>query len=94
MRNETSRRLYASVIFLVAASLYISLRSSNYLAVDGALRAINVYRLERPTLNGNEHLLYPVDIFIWTKLLNALGFEAHSPLEFLALAQSMNAAAA
>jgi hypothetical protein len=82
------------VVFLVAATGFILLRSSDYTAVDGALRALEVYQKNRPFLHPNNHLLYPVNLYIWGWLLSGLGIRASNPVSFLAIAQAMNAIAA
>ena len=84
----------AALIFVVSAIVFISLRSTQYLAVDGAIRALEVYRNPHPFVHGNNHLLYPIDILEWTCLLQALGISPLDPFQFMADAQAMNAVAA
>jgi hypothetical protein len=86
--------LPAAAVFLIAGAAFIFLRSPNYFAVDGALRALEVYQKQRPFLHPNNHLLYPFNLYLWSTLLHALRIRPGSPLGFLAIAQSMNAIAA
>lgn len=79
---------------MVSAIVFISLRSADYLAVDGAIRALEVYRDPHPFFHGNNHLLYPIDLLEWTCLLQALGISPRDPFQFIADAQAMNAVAA
>jgi hypothetical protein len=81
-------------VFLTSATIFLFLRSSDYLSVDGALRALQVYQAGTPFLHGNNHLLYPFNIYLWTMCLDALGLRAGDSVAFLKLAQAMNAIAA
>jgi hypothetical protein len=85
--------LPAIIIFVGSAAAFISLRTTHYLAVDGALRALGVYYNPHPFVHGNNHLLYPIDVFVWTWLLHLLGISAANPFEFMSIAQAMNALA-
>jgi len=62
--------------------------------LDGALRALQFYQVGRPFLHGNNHLLYPVDVYAWSTLLQVLGIRANDAIEYLRRAQTMNAIAA
>jgi hypothetical protein len=86
--------LRLSLVFIVSLVVFLILRSSDYLAVDGALRALQVYYTDRPFLHSNNHLLYAVNLYIWTTMLRAIGIVARDPVSFLRLAQALNAAAA
>lgn len=82
-----------AIVFCVAATVYLLLRTADFLAVDGALRGLEVYQLGRPFLHPNHHLLYPVDVYWWITLLSWLGIHATGPVSFLSLTQAMNAIA-
>jgi hypothetical protein len=86
--------LAAATLFLGSAAAYIALRSSNYICTDGAARAFEVYHSREPFLHTNEHMLHPVNIFLWTRALQMLGLPAETPTQFIGLAQAMNAIAA
>jgi hypothetical protein len=81
-------------VFVIALTVFLLLRTSDYLAVDGALRALDVYYRGKPFLHENNHLLYPVNVYLWSALLRSLGLHPAGPLAFLPLAQAMNAVAA
>jgi hypothetical protein len=81
-------------IFTASASLFVLLRTQQYLAVDGAIRCLSVYWLGRPTVAGNNHLLYFVNVFVWTKTLLLAGVNASDGFDFMRLTQWMNALAA
>jgi hypothetical protein len=95
-RSRVRRALWLEMaaVLLAAAIVFIGLRTSNYLAVDGGLRAVQVYRADGPFLHGNNHLLYPVHVHWWATLVRALGFSPDSAIEYLAVTQAMNAVAA
>jgi hypothetical protein len=83
--------------FLVWAGffiLFVALRSHVYTDVDGAVRCLEVFHRQELFFHANNHLLYPVDVFAWHRLLSLLGVKATSPFEYLALTQIMNAVAA
>jgi hypothetical protein len=72
----------------------VALRSHLYTDVDGAVRCLEVFHRQELFFHANNHLLYPVDVFAWHRLLSLFGVRATSPFEYLALTQVMNAAAA
>lgn len=74
--------------------LYGLLGSQQYTDVDGALRCLEVFR--RPVLffSGNNHLLYPANVFLWHRLLGVFGIAAGNAVDYLQLTQLMNAMAA
>lgn len=74
--------------------LFVALRSHIYTDVDGAVRCLEVFHRQRLFFHANNHLLYPVDVFGWHRLLGIFGVKATSPLDYLALTQIMNAVAA
>jgi hypothetical protein len=81
-------------VFLFFAILFLSLRTRQYLAVDGAVRALGVYHRQALFFDGNSHLLYSANIYLWSQALKLLGFQAHTPFEFIAISQALNAIAA
>jgi hypothetical protein len=80
--------------FAVTSVVLLFLRSTNYLAVDGALRALEVYNQGRPFLHPNNHLLYAINVYGWSTLLGWLGIHPKDSFEFMSIAQAMNALAA
>ena len=89
MRNS---RLAA--VFGVALLLYALLGSSDYLMVDGAVRSLEIMRHPGLFFHGNNHLLYPVYVLGWTRLLGAFGAGLRTPSAFIGAVQLMNALAA
>jgi hypothetical protein len=93
-RAATPLSLQVAAVFPIAGAAFVLLRSSDYFAVDGALRALEIYQKHKPFLHPNNHLLYPLNVYVWSGLLSALRIRAQGPLAFLAIAQAMNAVAA
>jgi hypothetical protein len=81
-------------VFVTAAIMFFLLRSSDFGAVDGGLRSIDVYRTQAPYLHPSNHMLFPVNVYWWTELLRVAGLTADGPIQFLRLAQAMNGIAA
>lgn len=77
-----------------ALLLFALLDGRNYVAVDGALRCLEVYHRRELFFHGNNHLLYPANVLLWHRFLALFGWTASTPAEFLRLTQLMNAAAA
>jgi hypothetical protein len=86
--------LVATLVFLISAFLFVALRSSDILAVDGAFRALEVFRRQTIFFHENNHLLYPVNVLAWSRLLSLLGLRATNPEEFYATTEIMNSIAA
>ena len=84
----------AILVFMIFSALFLSFRSKQYTAVDGALRCLEVYHRQALFFHGNNHLLYPANIFIWSRALNIIGWKATNPFEFLSISQAMNCTAA
>ncbi len=86
----TSRAVIAWMILLLFATLFLVLRSNQFTAVDGALRCLDVYHHPHLSFHGNNHLLYPVNILVWSKLAGVGGISPETPGEYMRLSQSMN----
>lgn len=84
----------ALLVGLAFFLLYTILCSRHYMAVDGSTRCLEVYGIQGLRFHGNNHVLYPIDVIIWHKLLSVIGIKATSALEFLNLTQIMNSLAA
>src|SRR5438067_13029458 len=69
-------------VFVSSAIVLILLRSKDCFAVDGGFRCLDVYRRQNLFFHGNHHLLYPLNVLVWTRLLSALGFQPGGALEF------------
>jgi hypothetical protein len=74
--------------------LFISLRSNDIFAVDGAYRCLDVYHRQHLFFHGNNHMLYPADVLAWTRLISALGFRPTDPIHYFSAVEIMNCLAA
>ncbi len=81
-------------IFVASVSLFVLLRTQQYLAVDGATRCLVVYSRGRPIAGGNNHLLYFANVFVWMKTLSLAGVNPANAFDFIRLTHWMNALAA
>lgn len=86
--------LIAVVVFLVAGLLFILLRSKDIFAVDGAFRCLEVFQRGGIFFHDNNHMLYPVNVLVWTRLLAAAGLTADTRQGFYSLVELMNCLAA
>ena len=86
--------LSAVLVFLIFLTLFLSFRSKQYTAVDGALRCLEVYHRQSIFFLGNNHLLYPANIFLWSRALDLIGLKASNVFEYLSASQAMNCTAA
>jgi hypothetical protein len=84
----------AALVAIGFAALFVWLRSNQILAVDGAVRCLDVFHDPTDRVHGNNHLLYPFWIWLWTRLAGSLGFAAGDWQSFFHLCQTMNALAA
>ena len=84
----------AVVIFVVFATLFALLHTQQYLAVDGAIRALFIYWHGRSIAGGNNHLLYFVNVYAWTKTLALFGKYPSDAFDFIRSTQWMNGLAA
>lgn len=90
--RSTGRGWTASLsVFFLTFVAFLLLRSHDLSAVDGAIRAFDVYRHPRLILHPNSHMLYPVFVLWWKQALELVGFRTGDPLEFIRLVQAMNA---
>jgi hypothetical protein len=92
--NSAPLPVQLALVFTLSVLFFLSLRTSDYLAVDGALRALQVYQLGRPFLHPNNHLLYAINVYAWSAFVGWLGIHPKDPFAFLRIAQAMNAIAA
>ncbi|KAF0206654.1 MAG: hypothetical protein FD167_5534, partial [bacterium] len=94
MRNFYQNRYFQAVFIGIGFFLFFTLLSSrDYMAVDGSTRCLNVSYSKEVFFHGNNHMLYPVHVFFWHKLLGLIGVKATSRLEYMHLTALMNALA-
>jgi hypothetical protein len=91
--DQTSQRQpwMAVLVALGFALLFLLLRSRQYLAVDGSLRSLVVFHDPSQRLHGNNHMLYPFWIWLWTQTASLVGLKAHDWITFVLQSQAMNA---
>jgi hypothetical protein len=100
MSPETSpfdtRRLtiFTLIVFFIFSFLFVLLRSNDPLATDGPFRSLEVYRRQTLFFHGSSHMLYPVNVLIWTRLASAAGFRVSDPQAFYSVVVFMNCFAA
>lgn len=82
------------VVFLVFACFFVLFRSQDLLGVDGAFRCLEVYHKQVLFFHGSNHMLYPVNVLLWTRAADYLGFHASDPLSFYSVVELMNCFAA
>jgi hypothetical protein len=91
----TPSRSVGAILFVVGfAILFLLLRSQQYLAVDGPLRCLQVFHDPSTRLHGNNHMLYPFWMWLWTRTAGLAGVAAPDWLSFIHLCQALNAFAA
>ncbi|HEY2547707.1 MAG TPA: hypothetical protein VGI46_16670 [Candidatus Acidoferrum sp.] len=78
------------LVFVVFASSFVLLRSNTIFGVDGAVRCLEVFRRQTLFFHENNHMLYPVNVLLWSRLLSGLGLRATSAEQFYADTQLMN----
>jgi hypothetical protein len=86
--------LFTVIVFLISPYVFVFLRSSDPLAVDGAFRCFEVYRRQSLFFHGSNHMLYPVNVLIWTRLASATGLRVSDPQSFFHVTELMNCFAA
>src|SRR5260370_42242319 len=88
------RKFFAAVLFLVFALIFSFLRSKDIFGVDGAFRCLDVYRRHSIFFHENNHMLYPVNVLAWTRLLGAVGLTSGTRPSFYSRVELMNCLAA
>jgi hypothetical protein len=85
---------WSAVVFVASAPLFLLLRSRDFFTADGSLRGLAVYRDPEIFFHPNNHLLFPVNVLVWSKLMAFIGFRAVDPTAFLVSTAAMNCLAA
>jgi hypothetical protein len=91
--DQLGRRKVISVtalVLVVFSCLFVLLRSSNIFEVDGASCCLGVFRRQTLFFHGNNHMLYPVNVLVWNRVVGAVSFRPNGAEEFYALTQWMN----
>jgi len=87
-------KFFAAALFLVSALIFSFLRSKDIFGVDGAFRCLEVYRRHSIFFHENNHMLYPVNVLAWTRLLGAVGLTSGTRPSFYSRVELMNCLAA
>jgi len=64
------------------------------MAVDGPFRSCEVYHRQEIFFHGNNHLLYPVNVLMWNRLMQMVVGACEDPLDFARRTALMNGFAA
>ena len=86
------KNLFVSIaIFLIAFILYLSFPSNEYTAVDGTMRCLPYMNNPSWKLNPNNHMLYPVNVILWSRLMRILfNIKPADPFNFIRMIELMN----
>jgi hypothetical protein len=93
-RNVGATVLLALGLWFALSCFYILFRTNQYTDVDGALRCLQVYWHRGPYLGANNHLLYPFNVYLWSRAAEVFAAPVSNPIAFLRRIQKMNAIAA
>jgi hypothetical protein len=85
--------LLSIFVLLSFLCIFTELRSKDMFGVDGAFRCLEVYRRKILFFHENNHLLYPANVLIWSRISKTVGREPSTPEGFFAMAQLMNCVA-
>ena len=78
-------------VFAIATFAFLLLRSHNLTAVDGPIRAFDIYREPHLKFHSSSHMLSPVYVLAWTQAIAKLGVSLADPKDFIRAVQAMNA---
>jgi hypothetical protein len=79
-----------ALVFIAFASIFIALRSNDMYGVDGAIRCLDVYRRDALFFHDNNHMLYPADVLVWSRIVSIFTHKPTTPDGFFAMVQVMN----
>lgn len=81
----------ALIIFICFFAFYLVFLANNHFTVDGATRALEVFWSPKLVLHGNNHILYPFNVYLWSKGAEFAAGEASDAFVFIRRVQVMNA---
>ena len=87
---KTRAAATTALVFLASAITFIAFRSKDMCGVDGAFRCLEVYRRGVLFFHENNHMLYPVNVLLWSRIASAIMSTPHTPEAFFAMVQLMN----
>ena len=80
-----------AIIFLTTLALYATFPSNQYTAVDGSLRCLPYMNSTKWELHGNNHMLYPVNVMLWSRIMATLfNMKPKDPFDFIRIIELMN----
>src|ERR1700730_4250846 len=89
--TKTGRLIVLTVFMLLTfACIFAELRSKDMFGVDGAFRCLEVYRRQSLFFHENNHMFYPANVLIWSRICRAVGREPSTPEGFFTMVQLMN----
>jgi len=92
--RKTEIKIPMIVLFVSTVILFAALRSRDMFTVDGAVRCLEVFRRHALFFHENNHMLYPADVLIWSRIAGAMGIRPITPQGFFATTELMNCVAA
>lgn len=87
------RGIFFLIIILFFALLYNIFNSNSYTVADGNMRCVEVFNAGKPYLHGNNHMLYPVNIYYFNKFLERFGIKSEDGFKYFRHSEIMNAVA-
>lgn len=87
------RYLLSLAVFAFFFICYLTFLTNDHFIVDGATRPLEVYWGDKLILHGNNHILYPFNVYVWDRLVSLFLGEANSPYIFIRRTQVMTALA-
>ena len=86
-----TRQTATGLFFLaIVAAFYLLLGSHNYTDIDGTIRSAVVYHQNALSFHVNNHMLYPVNVLGWNRLIETFAGPAASALHYMDRSQVMN----
>ena len=85
------------VVFFIIISmftlLFVSFSSNTYTAVDGSTRSVGVFDKDKLYIHSNNHMLFPIHIYYFNKLLKVFDIESKDKFEYFKHSSILNAIA-
>jgi hypothetical protein len=94
MPIKRSDLLQVVMLFVSFLIIYVVFHSPDLMAVDGPFRSCEVFHRQKIFFHGNNHLLYPVNVLTWDRVIGSVLGACEDPLEFARRTQLMNGLAA
>jgi hypothetical protein len=79
-----------TMLFISFLAIFWCLPSRDYMAVDGSVRSLELYHHGWLTFDGNNHLLYPFWLRLWSHFVQGAGIHAANAFQFIKISQAMD----